>query len=881
VKHPERDVRFPDDGIFGRILRVTRHPLRGLAMALAATAVAAGVTTGGGVASAILGALGGVVVGEVLARSRVRLIAATLGFAGIGLVAFLIAWMCTGTETFAGMLGPSNALSTSAVLRWGFGVFALVGALRVGGARYPTAMGLELGVVVVAVAGLLAAHRDGVIARPLWISDWAWQKGIDPATVFLSLGATAAVILAVLLVLEVKSGRTVSTILSLPLLALLAVACLDVVGRPSPQAEDGLGLTTEEQGDPPNEMPDSPDGSTGPDGDGADAGGQSQGGEDGGAGGHGDAGVDASGGLVDGGSSQSGGLDGGGAEGTEDGGQSGAGEDAGVDASGAGGADAGDGGSAGGQDAGADGGASGAEDAGADAGAGATDAAMPDTGIPPPQDLNQQEQQQQQQQEQQQQQQQQQQQNQQQQDQPNQNPAPMAVVILYDDYSPPVQAYYFRQETWSEWNGSRLVASEVEGVDDDTLDAFPSRRTTVAEPPEEARVRIRGRVAMLVEHQHPFALESPVSFRPVNNPNPDRFVRAYEFESLAQATGYGELIGRGAGDPEWPDEVRELYLTPHPDERIAELSAQIFEESDIPPAMEDDPFARALATKLWLDRELIYSTRERHAGVEDPTIDFLFGNRIGYCVHFAHSAVFLYRAAGVPARVGTGYMVPEENRRGGSSILVRSADAHAWAEIYLEGVGWVVLDIAAERNLDEPSQPLDEDMQRMLGEMAREDSADPEDEIRDEEEEDAWELPVELWVLALILLGFALAVLYTIKLWRRLSPVFASKKALSRVAYRAHLDRLAEIGLSREYGETREAFAERVEKVAPSFAKMTRLHVAARLGNPQADPASREELDRGSWRELGRSVRREVRSTIKLWRRLLGLLHPVSFMDSR
>ncbi len=457
----------------------------------------------------------------------------------------------------------------------------------------------------------------------------------------------------------------------------------------------------------------------------------------------------------------------------------------------------------------------------------------------------------------------------------------MAVVVLYDDYSPPAQSYYFRQETWSEWNGSRLVTAEAPGVDDDILAEFPTRRVTVRGPPEEARSRVRGRVAMLVEHQHPFALESPTSFRPVDNPNPDRFVRAYEFESQAQELGYGELIGREAGDPEWSDEVRELYLTQHPDPRIAELSAQILEESDIPPALTDDPFARALATKLYLDRELIYSTAERHAGAEDPMIDFLFGNRIGYCVHFAHSAVFLYRAAGIPARVGTGYMVPEENRRGGSSILVRGSDAHAWPEIYLEGVGWVVLDIAAERNLDQPGQPVDEDMQRMLGEMAREDPADPEDEIEDEEEEEAFELPAPLWVIALILLGLALAVLYVIKVWRRMSPLFASSKGLARVAYRAHLDRLAEVGLSRDYGETREAFAARVEKIAPSFAKMTALHVAARLGNPSAPPDSRDELDRGKWRELGRAVRREVRSTIKLWRRLLGVLHPVSFLDSR
>src|SRR5690606_26724776 len=62
---------------------------------------------------------------------------------------------------------------------------------------------------------------------------------------------------------------------------------------------------------------------------------------------------------------------------------------------------------------------------------------------------------------------------------------------------------------------------------------------------------------------------------------------------------------------------------------------------------------------------------------------FLFGDLTGYCVHFAHAAVFLMRAVGVPARVGTGYALPEANRQGGSALLLRNSDQHAWPEVYL------------------------------------------------------------------------------------------------------------------------------------------------------------------------------------------------------
>lgn len=73
---------------------------------------------------------------------------------------------------------------------------------------------------------------------------------------------------------------------------------------------------------------------------------------------------------------------------------------------------------------------------------------------------------------------------------------------------------------------------------------------------------------------------------------------------------------------------------------------------------------------------------------------FLFGTRSGFCEHYAGSFVFLMRAAGVPARVVTGYQGGEYNPIGGH-YLVRQSDAHAWAEVWLAGRGWVRVDPTA------------------------------------------------------------------------------------------------------------------------------------------------------------------------------------------
>lgn len=74
--------------------------------------------------------------------------------------------------------------------------------------------------------------------------------------------------------------------------------------------------------------------------------------------------------------------------------------------------------------------------------------------------------------------------------------------------------------------------------------------------------------------------------------------------------------------------------------------------------------------------------------------DFMFGTRQGFCEHYAGSFVFLMRAAGLPARVVTGYQGGEYNDLGGYYII-RQSDAHAWTEVWLKDKGWVRIDPTA------------------------------------------------------------------------------------------------------------------------------------------------------------------------------------------
>jgi transglutaminase-like putative cysteine protease len=452
-----------------------------------------------------------------------------------------------------------------------------------------------------------------------------------------------------------------------------------------------------------------------------------------------------------------------------------------------------------------------------------------------------------------------------------------AVVVFSDDYHTPSGYYYFRQQAHSELIGARLVPTTRDDADLDVEKEYPTEITPVREPPPWGeRRRVRARVALLGEHDGPIALESPALFLPSENPDPDLFHTAYRFESYAQEIPYEELVGRTAGDPDWSEELRAYYLQTPDDPRYAALVEEVL--ATLPDAARQDPFTRALALKVHLDETMTYSLAARYPSATDPTAAFLFGDRIGYCVHSAHAAVYLWRLAGVPARVGTGYLV-DETAREGAALTIMGSDAHAWPEMYLDGLGWIPVDVTPANTMDQPGQPPDGDLTRALGEIVRRASNEPEEEQE--------RLPLGLW-LRRILIGWAIAAVvsvfaahHVVKGYRRLRPLLARPKAVPRVAYRAVLDQLTEAGLGREEGESREAHARRIEAIVPSFATLTAMHVAAKYGNPNTPLDRRPEFDVARWREARIAFRRELSAHTPGWRRLFGLVDPTTLYRTR
>jgi hypothetical protein len=687
-----------------------------------------------GVLAGALGALLGSLGAQWVHGARVRLLPGLALAAGCAGGAVLLASGVAGSELPARVLGLRGAIELADALRLGGAVLGGVLGLRLLALRARAALALEAVLVAAAVAVPVAAHRDGMIARPLEIADWFWQRGLDPVLAFVGLGLVAALLVGGTLARGRHVGRSLVALLTVLLLGGLLAVPLHWVSL-----------------DPSLRKP-----------------------------------------LVGGGEGEEAGRAGGG-----------------------------------GQPSGSEGRPSTAED-----------------------DLEQQRGERGQQ-------------------------RPVAVVIFHKDVEPFGGVFYFRHAAFSQFNGTRLVESAQAHIDPDAPWRFPSAKTRLPGPPEgtPGRTSVATDVALLTEHRRMFTLTDPVEVAPMKNPAPARFKRAYRVVSSVVNGRVSDFMGRSPGDPSWSPETFAHYTEIPEDPRYLELAARI--DQGLKDEFRGDPMARALAVKQYLEETTIYSFEEKYTG-EDPTAEFLFGqgegDRKGYCTHLSHAAAFLLRALGVPSRVSAGYGVMAENLRGGSALLVKNGDAHAWVEIYLGEIGWVPVEIVPERTEFTPPPFQEEDLQRLLGEMAREEGRDTivaPDEGR---------LAAVLEAIARAVPWLLLAALGGAYLWRGvrlLRPAWAPEAV--GPAYRAALDRLAAHGWHRRGGESRDRFAHRAAAVAPSLVPLTRLLEAEVLGGHRVGRAPGGR----SAGALAKSVGRELAAELPAWRRLLAMLHPAPWLWSR
>jgi len=163
--------------------------------------------------------------------------------------------------------------------------------------------------------------------------------------------------------------------------------------------------------------------------------------------------------------------------------------------------------------------------------------------------------------------------------------------------------------------------------------------------------------------------------------------------AVRKPSGNGALTANllavsGTNYPEWV----KRYLDIRPGSVGAEVAATAQNIRAHLTIDKRDPYhiAEAVQDYLYSGGGFSYTTDLRGLCDKQNVVDCFLQIRKGFCEYFATTMVMLLRELGIPSRYIVGYL-PGQQQSDGSWLVPRSA-AHAWAEVYFPGHGWVEFD---------------------------------------------------------------------------------------------------------------------------------------------------------------------------------------------
>jgi transglutaminase-like putative cysteine protease len=214
--------------------------------------------------------------------------------------------------------------------------------------------------------------------------------------------------------------------------------------------------------------------------------------------------------------------------------------------------------------------------------------------------------------------------------------------------------------------------------------AFPLQEVRFNGPPVDYQITLqpharRWLLALDLPSQWPslqaaaaydFVLLAPQSVVSVTSYRLRSYTSYVAGEALPESLRRKDLALPGEGNPRTVALGRELAARNRGPEQVVDAMLRIF---------RSEPFEYTMQPPRLADNAID---------------EFLFTTRKGFCEHFASAFTVAMRAAGIPARVVTGYQGGEFNPLGGY-LIVRQSDAHAWSEVWIAGRGWVRVDPTA------------------------------------------------------------------------------------------------------------------------------------------------------------------------------------------
>jgi hypothetical protein len=278
-------------------------------------------------------------------------------------------------------------------------------------------------------------------------------------------------------------------------------------------------------------------------------------------------------------------------------------------------------------------------------------------------------------------------------------------------------------------------------------------------------------------------------------------------------------------DQDYPQRIKEHYMAWEADSmlpnasRIRDVIATVCKD-------KKTVFDKVTALEQWVGDQCKYNTDTPASPADqDVVAHFLFTAKQGYCDSFATSLAVLCRAAGIPARVASGF-APGERDTESQTFVVRERDKHQWTEVYFNGVGWIPFDATAFA--EDVSPHKDPNAKGLWATIMQ-------------------NLFKKGWLPPVLLTVFALMLLYVLKvevldrlLARRKPATDAVGSESARQIFRSYAlvtQRLSKIGLGRPGSETPREYLNRVTESQAvnadgisALSELTALHERLRYG---------------------------------------------------
>lgn len=154
----------------------------------------------------------------------------------------------------------------------------------------------------------------------------------------------------------------------------------------------------------------------------------------------------------------------------------------------------------------------------------------------------------------------------------------------------------------------------------------------------------------------------------------------------------------------------EAYVTEHPEAKdseakILEIRENNLNVENVPDSVKDyatalvtdamTPLERALAIQDDLLTNFTYSLDVEVPPKDMDFVEHFLQTKKGYCTYFASAMTMMARACDVPARYVEGFVVSVPLGLSEATVIVSGRHAHAWCEIYIDGIGWIPIDATA------------------------------------------------------------------------------------------------------------------------------------------------------------------------------------------